>query len=59
MDIYYIEKYGYEIQEKVPVWYTGIYLPNSTTGNKVKEHLSLCEISSRHQNDGQTNPTHS
>jgi hypothetical protein len=34
MDFVYIGKCRYEIQEqKVPVWYTGIYPPISSTGN--------------------------
>jgi hypothetical protein len=34
MDIVYIDKCRYEIQEQkeVPVWYTGIYRPISSTG---------------------------
>jgi hypothetical protein len=33
MDVVYVDKFRYEIQEQkeVPVWYTGIYRPISST----------------------------
>jgi hypothetical protein len=42
MDIVYIDKCRYEIQEQkeVPVWYTGIYRPISST--EYKSCLIVC-----------------
>jgi hypothetical protein len=43
MDIVYIDKWWYEIQElkEVPVWYTSIYWPVSSTGANPSYNVKL------------------
>jgi hypothetical protein len=46
MDIVYTDKCRYEIQEQkeVPVWYTGIYRPISSTAVQVNVYLMYFEF---------------
>jgi hypothetical protein len=46
MDVVYIYKRRYEIQgqNEVPVWYTCIYRPISSTGNKKKSLDCLLQV---------------